>query len=588
MSRPFPKNRFLFPTILVGLAMAMAALPPGYAADCLYRTSFEEGADKPKGWTPPGRKDEWAWEKEGRTSARYISLTGRSDEEGSAAWKSDPIAVAPGGVYRLSFWYKVEHDKKERGCGMGPEHVRIAFPYSGEWREGEMFFCVPPHMKEISLSFNIYRTKGKAYLDDVRLETAGVAYKQEDGLTLSEHEKIEKGTYAFDWHFNTTTTNIVPAATANTCNYMDKRIRFTTGEEVVFRFDLGRFEQLSGTVSSRLSYYIEGEGIWSASKDGQTWTELGRMSDKPNIKNLAKNYELLVPPNLYPAKTLLLKLASNGTFQVDRVRYEAKLSGSPPDIAGATTFFKGHMVSADNGPLRLLFDQSLPRLVSIHVDRQPIGSVECSLAQFETPGVGYKGTGIESSSATGIKTIEVKKNTPTECVVHVTAERSLSESCRRKFEASYEFTLIAGQPWFKSRLLSVKNTDTMAYTVRGYYHLLTPALDSAKPQVFPTVALWLSEGSTLGCMMDETEPFTLGLRKAADGPHGDITRALDIRIEPGMTWQGNEPEVVIFTWPVRDSGDVYREPVKIRELIRKPVDQIASGQIQCEEAKEKE
>ncbi|NOZ24305.1 MAG: hypothetical protein GXP25_24780 [Planctomycetes bacterium] len=572
--------------VLLAVLVWILYLPCGGAADYVYHTSFEEGTSKPKGWIPPGKKDEWVWEKVGHTGNRCISLIGYNDEDGHAVWQSDPIPVDPGRVYRLTFWYKMEHEKKARGCGMGPAHVRIAFPFSADWREGEIFFWTPPHMKKTRLSFSIYHIKGKAYLDDVRLETMGVAYSQQGGLALSEHEQIEKGTYVFDWHFNTRTTNIVPVVTKIDCNYMDKRIRFASGEEVVFKFDLGQFEQLSGKVASRLSYYIDGEAIWLASKDGKTWIELGRMSDKKNIKNLGKNYDFTVPASLYPVKTLFLKLASTGALQIDRVRYEAKLSGSPPDMKGSTTFFKGHLVTVDNGALRLLFDQSLPRLVSIRSNGRPIGDVRCRLAQFEKEGIGYKGTGIESSSATGIKAVEVKKNTPTKCVVVVTAERSASEPCKREFEAKYEITAIAGQRWFTSRLLSIKNTDTVPYTVKGYNYLLTPAADPARPVAFPTVAMWLSKGPTLGCLMDQTEPFTLGLRKAADGPHGDVTRRIDTRIDPGMTVQKDDPALAIFVVPANDLKAAYRQAQDVRSALRKPVGRIAVGAITCEESEE--
>jgi len=266
--------------LLLVVGLCMLWLPCKAGAERVYETSFEEGTKKPKGWTPPGRRNDWVWEKEGHTGGRCISLIGHSDKQGSAAWNSDAIPVEPGGIYRLSFWYKTEHELKLRGCGMGPSEVRIAFPYTEEWKKGEIFFWAPPHTKETRLSFSLYKMKGKAYLDDVSFETMGVAYAQQDGLMLSEHEKIEKGTYVFDWHFNTRTTNIVPVVVKNTCNYMDKRIRFSRDDEVLFKFDLGQFEQLSGKLNCRLSYYIDGEAIWSASRDGMTWTELGRMRDK--------------------------------------------------------------------------------------------------------------------------------------------------------------------------------------------------------------------------------------------------------------------------------------------------------------------
>ena len=193
-----------------------------------------------------------------------------------------------------------------------------------------------------------------------------------------------------------------------------------------------------------------------------------------------------------------------------------------------------------------------------------------------------QGTGIDSSGTARIAAIEVKKRGPTECIVDVTAERGQSEPCKRKFEAKYRFTIAAGQHWFKSKLLAVKNTDSINYRLRGYYHQLTPADASSAPVCFPASAGWLSDQIALGALMDRSGPFTLGLRKTLDGPHGDITRRLDAKLNAGMTWEGNEPEVIIFTSSESNPRALYREAEKIGTLLDKP----PSGRITYEERKQ--
>jgi hypothetical protein len=92
--------------------------------------------------------------------------------------------------------------------------------------------------------------------------------------------------------------------------------------------------------------------------------------------------------------------------------------------------------------------------------------------------------------------------------------------------------------------------------------------------------------AVLGGLVDDSEPFTLGLRTADDVPHGDITRKLDVRIDPGMTWKGDEPEAIIFTSAGGKAKTVYREAERIRKLLSKSPNEIASGQIKCEELKQ--
>ena len=573
-------------TLIVLSCAAILVSPSVRGAGTIYETSFEEGTDTPTGWHPPAKRDDWAWSNDAHTGKRSLCLIGHSETTGSSAWRSDPVPVQPNRIYRLRFWYKSEHEKELRGCGMGPAEVRIAFGHSAEWRQGEVLFWTFHKMDKTPLSFSIYHMKGKAFLDDVSIDTMGVAYLQQDGLVLSDSEKIQKGAYTFDWAFNRTTTNICRVATENTSNFMDNRIRFSAGKEVVLTFDLDPYEQLSGKLSTRFCYYIDGELICSASKDGKTWTELGRMSDRKDIKQTGKKYAFDIPKSLYPAGKILIKLAATGVLQTNRVCYEAGLSGSPPDVVGRTTFFQGSLLEVGNGPLRLRLDQLSPQLASMSFRGNPVGSLGCMIAQYDKNGTGYKGTHIDSSGATTIKNIELKKREADECVVEVTAERAQSGPCKRMFEAVYRLTLVAGQPWLRSRLLSVKNTDRVTYTVKGYYHLLTPADASAKPVCFPSVAGWVSETAVLGAALDVPDSFTLGLRKASGMPHGDITRKADAEIRPDMTWEGDEPEVAIFVCPEGDVGSAYEQAKEIAELLRRPASEIASGQITYEEEKQ--
>lgn len=569
---------------LLPLVMATAA---AFAGGRLYETSFEEGTDRPTGWTPPAKAEQWRWENEGHTGKRCVSLIGDSDEESAMSWVSDLIALEPNRLYCLRFWYKCEHEKKSRGPGMGPKDVRIAFPYSPEWKEGKIFWWVPTHVKNTQLEFHLYHAKAKLFLDDVSIESVAVAYLQQEGLVLSGFEKIEKGNYVFNWGFSpTTTTNICRVVERNTSNYMDQRIRFNKDHEVILKFQLGRFDQLSGKLFAKLCYYIDGDAVFSASRDGKAWTEIGRLSDTPKIEQSSKSGEFQVPDSVYPANALFLRILSTGVLQISGFRYEAKLGGSPPDMVGRTSFYQGHLLEVNSGPLLLRFDQSSPLLAQLRFRDKPIGSVGCRIAQFEKEGIGYKGVGIDSSDPTGVKAIEVKKKDPTECVVEVTAERAESAPATRTFEAKYRFTIYAGQAWLKSELVSVKNTDSVGYTLKGYYHSLNAASDLVAPVCYPNSAGWIAEDSILGAVSSEPDAFTLALRKTEEGRFGDLTRRLDAVLQPGMTWEGNEPEIVLFVCPGGEPAAVHREAVRILGLVGKPPGEVAQGQIAYEEQSE--
>jgi len=576
------------------LAALLLFLSVGLCADesatgTVYETSFEEGEGFPKGWPAPRKEGAWEWASEGHTGRRCLCLIGRDRTTAAVSWVSGPIPLERGRVYRVNFWYKVEDKEKKRSISMGTTRVNRSFTYSADWRRDSMLFWVPPKGESVRLQFHLWRAEAKYFLDDVSIEPLGIARLRQGGLVLGRYEKIENGAYVFDWQMNYDTLNVCRPARTNTTTFLGNRTRLYKNTELSFKFELGSHQQLDGKVALWMSYYDEGEAIVLASRDEKTWTELGRMKDKPKIKDLrpAKEVRFDVPASLYPAERIFLKIDSRGYSHITRFRYEAKLSGAPPNAVGKTEFFRGHMLTVDNGVLTFRFDQTQPSLVSLSLDDKYIGSLECTLAQFEKEGLGYKGTGIESADATGTSAIEVKKKEPAECVVEVTAERSLSTPCMRRFEATYRLTIPAGQRWFRSKLLSVKNTDSMTYTLKGYYHRLNPGDGSAAPVCFPTSAGWLSETLALGALMDRSEPFTLGLRRAPDGQHGDITRRLDAKLNPGMTWEGNEPEIILFVSPEGTARALYRAAQDVKEGLDKPPSE-AAGQITYEERKQEQ
>jgi len=219
--------------------------------------------------------------------------------------------------------------------------------------------------------------------------------------------------------------------------------------------------------------------------------------------------------------------------------------------------------TADNGVLKLSIEKSAPYFLSLFHKGRFAGRLGCAVAQFEKEGMGYKKCGVGSAYATAVKTVKVETQTDTECVVDVTLERTRSVETQRKFEATYRLTLRAGRPWFKSRLLSVKNTDSLSYELRGYYHILQPKNDSVLPRSYPQIGGWIGQTPSLGALCRDTDAFTLGFRKTDDHTDGSVTRRHAAPIQPGMAWSGNEPGLLIFAVPTDEEKEFYRAGHKI-------------------------
>ncbi|NOZ23193.1 MAG: hypothetical protein GXP25_19135 [Planctomycetes bacterium] len=206
----------------------------------------------------------------------------------------------------------------------------------------------------------------------------------------------------------------------------------------------------------------------------------------------------------------------------------------------------GPVLTIDNGKMTLHFGDGI-NIVSTTVDKKSVGGLQCRLAQFEKKGVGYKKTGVGFPGPARVKTFDVKERSASKCVVDVTCQWTESRETERKFEAVYRITVAAGQPWFESRLISIKNTDRVPYVVRGYYQQLQPA-DSkkAKPRCFEACAVWCQAPKAMGVAIRNPGDFALALRMDNGLARGDVTRELRVTLPPGQTWQGQEPGVFVF------------------------------------------
>lgn len=557
-------------------AFALVLTVPGMALGLeIYSTSFEKGGDNPDGWRIESGKGEWS--KQGRNGGRCLALFGQG--EGSCTWRGDAIPFKPNQLYRATFYTRRDSKKTKGSLLIGASFCRRDFYGEDEWEKKTLIFRAPVNVPpDAHLFFSQYCINGIGYMDDMRLEEVSPRYLTENGITLSADEKIRKGEYLFESHFENDFANHCRVEVEHTAEFHSNRHWFKKDLYVLHRYAVPGFAQLSATLKFRMSWYTDGETVVEASKDGKGWRELGRFSP-------VGEYTVELPKDLFPAPALSVRFTGTGNFQINKYIYSAKLDGAPPDMEGRTEVFSGHYVSADSGKLRLEWSEDRPALASVRFGDKLIGDLSCIIAQFEKAGVGYKGTGVGSANATRVKSVALKKKDPAEAVAEVTAERSDSEETRRRFEAVYQFTLRAGQSWFESRLLSVKNTDAVPYKMIGYYHSLGPSEGAdVRPVGYGACAAWVGKESFIAALALRPEDFTLGFRKAGQVASGDITRKVEAQLAPGQTWSAEEPATVVYAGEGNEKA-VVGEAGRIQSLLLRPPSEYASGVIRYEEEK---
>ncbi|MCS6860513.1 MAG: DUF4091 domain-containing protein, partial [Abditibacteriales bacterium] len=223
---------------------------------------------------------------------------------------------------------------------------------------------------------------------------------------------------------------------------------------------------------------------------------------------------------------------------------------SPDAYAPIKWKMEGPRLTIDNGALRLTCDQWQGQFFTV----SEVGAMQCTLSVFEKEGVGYQGSGVSWPSPQRIKEIRFVERAPQRCVVDITAERVSSQPAERKFEVTYRFEIVAGQRWFTSRLLSLKNTDTVRWRLDGYYHLVPTAFAHYAALNSDRFGVWFSptEGhkvTVYGAAAFKTGDFSFNLRRNPQSGHGhgDVYRSVGKWLEPGEVWQPQEPAVAVFT-----------------------------------------
>ncbi|NOZ19913.1 MAG: hypothetical protein GXP25_02365 [Planctomycetes bacterium] len=220
---------------------------------------------------------------------------------------------------------------------------------------------------------------------------------------------------------------------------------------------------------------------------------------------------------------------------------------------------------ADNGVIKLCFEKPGPFFLSLYLSGHFAGRLGGAIAMFEKQGIGYKGAGVGSAFPTAVKSVDVKTQTASKCVVDVTLERTVSEETKRKYEATYRITLRPGLPWFESRLVSVKNTDTVKIVLRGYYHILQPKSGVVEPRCYGAIGGWVGASPSVGAICWREGDFTLGFRKNGKILRGEITRRHSAAVAPGFAWEGEEPAVILFAVSAEDEEEFYRTAMKIQQ-----------------------
>jgi len=328
--------------LLLAAALVPAFGPLSGQAVDVPNPSFERGADAPAGWRLCEGAGEWR-QGDAASGERSVAATGAGED--FSYWRSDPIALEPGAVYRLR--YRVRRVSGSAGGApiAGPILCNSTLHgLTGEWQQRQSVFVAQKEVKpdEAWLRFGQWHVNGTVAFDDIELVGAIPVHFRRGEFVLGEGETIRGADYVFQAPFHTESRSCSRPLAWNQCYFNTNRWVFGRDSEVVYRHRIGERRQLSATLNVSVRHYVSGALLVEAGLDGKTWQPLGAMDGKG-----AKDFP--IPADMLPAaevwvrlsttaKDLVSQKAGAGSLQVGAYEYRATVDGAPAELDGWTRF----------------------------------------------------------------------------------------------------------------------------------------------------------------------------------------------------------------------------------------------------------
>jgi hypothetical protein len=310
-----------------GAARAQVVVPNG---------SFEEGDASPTSWTlsrPPGELVS-----PGSDGQRAVSVTG--DGQSDNAWLSEPLQLEPNAAYRLRF--QVRQLQGTGGSAVsGPVFCNRDLGSLGAgWAAVESFFVTPRQLSDdiASLRFGQWQLNGGVAFDDVHVERVIPVYQTQGDLQLGEGERLEGNRYTFEAPLQQASANQSRPLAWHQCSFNSNRWVLSDSASVTYRQHVGR-QQTKALVQATVGWYLRGELVVSASRDGKDWQIIGTLGKEGSVA-------CELPPAILPADEIWVRFtvrAAAGetqppSLQLHGYHYEALVDGPATDILGATRF----------------------------------------------------------------------------------------------------------------------------------------------------------------------------------------------------------------------------------------------------------
>ncbi len=327
--------------LVIGVAVAVLGANGARAQTVeVPNADFAQGEAGPAGWTLSGGAGAW--------EDGCLTATGQGDD--SSYWRSGPLALEPMQTYQLQFRAR-RVVGSEGAPTSGPIFCnRDLRGLNEEWSERTSYFSTLSEMspEHSWLRFGQWHVKGTVAYDDICLARADAVYRQVNGIPLGDGERVSGNLYEFRAPLAGTSSNHARPLHAITCAYNHPRLVFGNGDYLVYRHQIGAFNQVAARIEVQVGYYVGGELLTEASGDGASWVELG-------VLDAVGSGSYDVPVSLLPAESVYVRFSARprtspdtkssiASLQIHGYTYNATLDGDAGEALGATRFVASPVV----------------------------------------------------------------------------------------------------------------------------------------------------------------------------------------------------------------------------------------------------
>ncbi len=303
-----------------------------HAQNLLPNPGFEKGTNVPAGWRLTEGVGNWS--DDARAGQHAITIQG--DGQNTFAWRTEPLGLAPGALYRMRFAAKRDTGAGGGSIMSGVSRVNRDFHTTESWQEHAFVFSFPNATTNDYARLGQWQIKGRVNFDDAELlPVLAMHSRLPGGAELGEAESVRGGVYRFAPNLGWIGANAHRPLFLNRASFNSDRWLFSTGSELVYRVGVPGVPQRSATLRVTVNYHTAGTLAVEAARDGKSWEHLGTFGATNRSGTLA------LPTALFPAEELFVRLRAEGaraSFQVNTFDYEAPLATPMADAEGRTSF----------------------------------------------------------------------------------------------------------------------------------------------------------------------------------------------------------------------------------------------------------